>query len=133
LFPPARPSRSKRKLKQLGKQVETVVYPGAPHGFFNDSRSTQYPKGGRGPTPGSGRSRSSARREVGAGSMATEASRTVCNRDCPDACGLIATVEDGRLVKLGGDPDHPVTKGFICYRTSLYPETQNSPRASRAR
>jgi anaerobic selenocysteine-containing dehydrogenase len=60
-------------------------------------------------------------------SMATETLRTVCNRDCPDACGLIATVEDGRLVKLGGDPDHPVTKGFICYRTSLYPETQNSP------
>jgi carboxymethylenebutenolidase len=32
------------KLKQLGKQVETVVYPGAPHGFFNDSRSAQYRK-----------------------------------------------------------------------------------------
>ena len=47
--------------------------------------------------------------------------RTVCNRDCPDACGLIATVEDGKLVALGGDPDHPVTKGFLCYRTSQFP------------
>ncbi len=59
--------------------------------------------------------------------MATETLRTVCNRDCPDACGLIATVEDGRLVALGGDPEHPVTKGFLCQRTSQYPATQNSP------
>ena len=56
----------------------------------------------------------------------TELRRTLCNRDCPDACGLIATIEDGRLVKLGGDPDHPVTQGFICYRTSKFPEAQNS-------
>ena len=59
--------------------------------------------------------------------MATETLRTVCNRDCPDACGLIATVEDGKLVALGGDPEHPVTKGFLCQRTSQYPATQNSP------
>jgi anaerobic selenocysteine-containing dehydrogenase len=59
--------------------------------------------------------------------MATETLRTVCNRDCPDACGLVATVEDGKLVALGGDPEHPVTKGFLCQRTSQYPATQNSP------
>ena len=59
--------------------------------------------------------------------MAAEQHRTVCNRDCPDACGLIATVEGGRLVRLGGDPAHPVTKGFICYRTSQFPERQNDP------
>src|SRR5258705_12719299 len=59
--------------------------------------------------------------------MALETHKTVCNRDCPDACGLVATVEDGRLVRLGGDPDHPVTQGFICYRTSHFPERQNSP------
>ena len=52
---------------------------------------------------------------------------TVCNRDCPDACGLIATVEDGKLVALGGDPAHPVTKGFLCYRTSRFPEMQYGP------
>ncbi|HEX2798495.1 MAG TPA: molybdopterin-dependent oxidoreductase, partial [Thermoanaerobaculia bacterium] len=58
--------------------------------------------------------------------MAIESLRTVCNRDCPDACGLIATVEDGKLVALGGDPEHPVTKGFICTRTSKFPDLQNS-------
>ena len=51
--------------------------------------------------------------------MATRTLRTVCNRDCPDACGLIATVEDGRLVRLGGDPAHPVTRGFLCSRTGF--------------
>ena len=43
--------------------------------------------------------------------------RTACTRDCPDACGLIATVEQGQVVRLEGDPEHPITKGFLCYRT----------------
>jgi anaerobic selenocysteine-containing dehydrogenase len=59
--------------------------------------------------------------------VGTATHRTTCNRDCPDACGLIATVEDGRLVALGGDPEHPVTKGFLCYRTSRFPQMQNGP------
>lgn len=59
--------------------------------------------------------------------MPIETLRTVCNRDCPDACGLVATVEDGRLVRLGGDPSHPVTRGFLCSRTSQFPARQNSP------
>ena len=58
--------------------------------------------------------------------------RTVCNRDCPDACGLIATVEDGKLTRLAGDPDHPVTRGFLCSRTSRFPWTQNRPDRLRA-
>lgn len=54
--------------------------------------------------------------------MATEQRRTTCNRDCPDACGIVATVEDGQVVALKGDPDHPVTQGFLCYRTSRFSE-----------
>lgn len=46
--------------------------------------------------------------------------KTACNRDCPDACGIVATVERGRVVKIQGDPDHPVTRGFLCYRTSRF-------------
>ncbi len=57
----------------------------------------------------------------------TSVRKTVCNRDCPDACGIVATVEDGRVVKIGGDPDHPVTRGFLCYRTNHYLDTQYSP------
>jgi anaerobic selenocysteine-containing dehydrogenase len=50
--------------------------------------------------------------------------RTTCNRDCPDACGIVATVDDGRIVKIQGDPEHPVTRGFLCYRTSRFLERQ---------
>ncbi len=53
--------------------------------------------------------------------------KTTCNRDCPDACGILATVEDGRVTKLQGDPDHPVTRGFLCYRTSRFLERQYDP------
>jgi len=53
--------------------------------------------------------------------------KTTCNRDCPDACGLVATVEEGRIVKLEGDPDHPVTRGFLCYRTNRFLERQYDP------
>lgn len=53
--------------------------------------------------------------------------RTTCNRDCPDACGIVATVEDGRVVDLRGDPEHPVTRGFLCFRTSRFLERQYSP------
>lgn len=56
-----------------------------------------------------------------------DARRTVCNRDCPDTCGIVATVEDGRITALRGDPDHPVTRGFLCYRTALFLERQYSP------
>lgn len=49
-----------------------------------------------------------------------ELRKTLCNRDCPDACGILATVEDGRVTRLDGDPDHPVTRGFLCYRTSHF-------------
>lgn len=52
--------------------------------------------------------------------------KTACPRDCPDACGLIATIENGRVIKLSGDPDHPITQGFICGRTSRYPAQQYS-------
>jgi len=31
-----------KKLRELGKKVETMIYRGAPHGFFNDARPTQY-------------------------------------------------------------------------------------------
>ncbi|MCM3718321.1 molybdopterin-containing oxidoreductase family protein [Fictibacillus phosphorivorans] len=39
---------------------------------------------------------------------------SVCSLDCPDQCGLLLHKKDGRITKVEGDPDHPVTKGFIC-------------------
>lgn len=63
--------------------------------------------------------------------MAVETRKSTCNRDCPDACGLVAEVEDGRLRSLKGDPEHPVTRGFLCSRTSRFPELLDSPQRLR--
>ncbi|MBO0958652.1 molybdopterin oxidoreductase family protein [Neobacillus sp. MM2021_6] len=38
----------------------------------------------------------------------------VCPLDCPDQCGLLLHKADGKIVKVEGDPRHPVTKGHIC-------------------
>ena len=43
-----------------------------------------------------------------------EQSVTTFCRVCEPACGLVATVRDGQLVKLTPDRDHPVTRGFAC-------------------
>jgi anaerobic selenocysteine-containing dehydrogenase len=56
-----------------------------------------------------------------------ETRKTTCNRDCPDACSIVATVEDGRVVRLAGDPEHPVTRGFLCWRTNHFLPVQYSP------
>ncbi|MFL5414765.1 MAG: molybdopterin-dependent oxidoreductase [Myxococcales bacterium] len=56
-----------------------------------------------------------------------EIRKTVCNRDCPDACSIVAHVEDGRVVQLGGDPAHPVTSGFLCWRTNNFLPLQYHP------
>ena len=53
--------------------------------------------------------------------------KTLCNRDCPDVCSIVATVEDGRVTKLQGDKDHPITQGFLCERTSKFLDRQYSP------
>ncbi len=49
---------------------------------------------------------------------------SVCALDCPDACSLKITVEDGRAVKLEGDDQHAYTQGFACVKTVHYPERQ---------
>ncbi|MDZ5471468.1 molybdopterin oxidoreductase family protein [Bacillus sp. 31A1R] len=39
---------------------------------------------------------------------------SVCSLDCPDQCGLLLHKENGKIVKISGDPEHPVTQGHIC-------------------
>lgn len=39
---------------------------------------------------------------------------SVCSLDCPDQCGLLVHKQDGKIVKIEGDPAHPVTQGAIC-------------------
>src|SRR5262249_36432969 len=53
--------------------------------------------------------------------------RAVCPHDCPDTCGMLVTVENGRAVGLRGDPDHPFTRGFLCQKVSRYLERVYHP------
>jgi anaerobic selenocysteine-containing dehydrogenase len=50
-----------------------------------------------------------------------------CPHDCPDACGVLITVEDGRATKIKGDPAHPVTRGFLCAKVAKYLDRVYSP------
>ena len=56
-----------------------------------------------------------------------ETRHSVCALDCPDACALVVTLEDGRAVKLTGNPEHPVTQGFLCAKVTRYVEREYSP------
>jgi anaerobic selenocysteine-containing dehydrogenase len=51
----------------------------------------------------------------------------VCPHDCPDACGVLITVEDGRATRIQGDPEHPVTRGFLCAKVAKYLDRVYSP------
>ncbi len=52
----------------------------------------------------------------------------VCPHDCPDTCGMRVTVEDGRAVRMEGDPTHPITRGFLCVKVNQYIEHVYSER-----
>ena len=61
--------------------------------------------------------------------MSTPGSTTtpgIC-RICSAHCGVLATVVDGRLVKVTGDPDNPMFKGYTCIKGRSLPEIHNNP------
>jgi anaerobic selenocysteine-containing dehydrogenase len=56
-----------------------------------------------------------------------ELRRSVCALDCPDTCALLINVnETGTGSRLRGDPDHPITKGFLCGKVARYLDRQYS-------
>ncbi len=57
----------------------------------------------------------------------TRTARVVCGHDCPDMCSLIATVKDGRVVKIAGDPANAYTAGFACAKVTRDTELVHSP------
>ena len=48
--------------------------------------------------------------------------RTACPLDCPDSCTLDVTVEQGRIKKIDGGDDNPVTRNFICAKVRRFGE-----------
>ncbi len=53
--------------------------------------------------------------------------RSVCPLDCPDCCSLRVKLEDGRIVAVDGNPDHPVTRGAICNKVRNMPDRVYHP------
>jgi anaerobic selenocysteine-containing dehydrogenase len=52
---------------------------------------------------------------------------SVCALDCPDCCSLLINVDDGKGSHLRGDPNHPVTRGFLCGKVARYLDREYSP------
>ena len=59
--------------------------------------------------------------------MTRSSHASVCPHDCPSACALEVTVDDGRIVDVVGDRAHPFTRGVICGKVHDYAERVYSP------
>ncbi len=62
--------------------------------------------------------------------MNTETKTTIrgaCPQDCPDTCAFIYTVENGKLVDVTGDRDHPVTQGRLCTKLNDFASHHYNP------
>ena len=54
--------------------------------------------------------------------------RTMCPMNChPTLCGMLAEVEDGRVVTVRGDPENPDSRGFLCVRGRASREVIGNP------
>lgn len=53
--------------------------------------------------------------------------RGACPHDCPDGCATITEVQDGRAIRFYGDPDHPITRGWLCAKVRPYLERVYDP------
>ncbi|WP_041965147.1 molybdopterin-dependent oxidoreductase [Mesobacillus selenatarsenatis] len=51
---------------------------------------------------------------------------SACPLNCWDSCGFLVTVEDGKVTKVEGNPEHPITQGKICGRGRMLEHKANS-------
>jgi anaerobic selenocysteine-containing dehydrogenase len=52
---------------------------------------------------------------------------TACPLDCPDACSLAVTVQQGKVVNIDGSSKNPVTDGFICAKVRKFDQVAYGP------
>ena len=57
----------------------------------------------------------------------TRTVRGACPQDCPDTCAFLYHVEDGKLVEVTGDPEHPMTRGGLCVKLKNFAEHHYNP------
>ena len=48
-------------------------------------------------------------------------------RICAAACGIVVTVDEGQVVKVRGDAEHPVSRGYTCEKGRALPQWHHSP------
>lgn len=56
-----------------------------------------------------------------------EIKHSVCALDCPDCCSVLVSIEAGKATKLRGNPDHPITRGFLCAKVTRYLDREYHP------
>jgi anaerobic selenocysteine-containing dehydrogenase len=50
-----------------------------------------------------------------------------CPHDCPDTCSMVFHVQDKKLIKVQGNPDHPMTRGGLCVKLNDYEKRHYHP------
>ena len=58
--------------------------------------------------------------------VTTKVTRTTC-RLCLVRCGMLVTTDDGEVVRIVGDPDHPLSKSWLCAKGKFSAEYVRSP------
>lgn len=53
--------------------------------------------------------------------------KSVCPYDCPDACGLIVSVDNNKVISVRGDRTHAFTRGMLCPKMAHYEKVIHSP------
>jgi len=50
-----------------------------------------------------------------------------CPHDCPDTCSMEYHVQDGKLLKVTGNKEHPMTRGGLCVKLKDYEKRHYHP------
>jgi len=50
-----------------------------------------------------------------------------CPHDCPDTCAMIFDIEDGKVLGVRGNKDHPMTRGGLCVKLKDYEKRHYHP------
>ena len=50
-----------------------------------------------------------------------------CPHDCPDTCAMIYEVDDGKLVHVKGNKEHPITRGTLCVKLKDFHDHHHNP------
>lgn len=53
--------------------------------------------------------------------------KTSCPHNCYDTCGELVYIKDEKVIKIEGDPDHPITRGHLCMKGFANVAKINSP------